>query len=85
MPKYNYKIIGSVYEGRFGGYNIKLDFSDLPEDGRLYIQPPHPDYIDEKSPLFFIKRKDGEVENKHDEPSFGFGISNESDVGDDIP
>ena len=77
--------MGTVYKGQYGGYSVKIDVTQFPVDGKLYIQPPHPDYVDEDSPLYFIKRNpDTETTNlKAQDISFNFG--KETDNEDDIP
>ena len=68
MPKKEYEVVGAIFKNDYG-YNLKLDVDKLPSGPiNLFVSPPHPDYVKDTSPEYFIKiQKDAEEVPEDDE------------------
>ena len=71
MAKKEYEVVGAVFENDYG-YNLKLDVEKLPPGSvNLFISEPHPDYVKDTSPKWFIKiQKEVEDHQEQEEVPF---------------
>ena len=67
MPKKEYDTNGGLWQNDYG-WNLKVE---LPDGTKLnwYFSKPHPDYVKDTSPEWFIKTiKEGNKEEEPDTP-----------------